>query len=181
MRNTIANKYLSWVLLGGVLTLATLSLQGCSGAETKAEYPRSQGNQVIRGERETIWGEGGFSILGGKNKDANTGTTGIGVNSFLWQASLETLSFMPLASADPFGGVILTDWYIPDENQNERFKVNTYILDRRLRADGIRVSVFRQSLTEDRGWVDQEQNDAMARELENAILIKARQLRMAQQ
>ena len=86
--------------------------------------------------------------------DANTGTTAIestggkvtlGVNSYLWHASLDTLSFMPLASADPFGGVIITDWYSAPDAPNERLKVTIYILDRSLRADGLKIAVFRQT------------------------------------
>ena len=106
-------------------------------------------------------------------------STGIGVNSFLWQATLNTLSFVPIQSADPFGGVILSDWYSPSEGSDERFKINAYIQDRRLRADGIKVSVFKQKLTEN-GWVDAEVEAGMAYDLENAILIKARELHLNQ-
>ena len=69
----------------------------------------------------------------------------LGVNSYLWHASLDTLSFMPLASADPFGGVIITDWYVAPNAPDERLKVTIYILDRNLRADGLKVVVFRQT------------------------------------
>ena len=75
------------------------------------------------------------------------GGPGIGVNSYLWHASLDTVSFLPLASADPFGGVIITDWYSPPATPNERFKVNVFILNRELRADGVKATVFRQKLS----------------------------------
>ena len=68
----------------------------------------------------------------------------IGVNGYLWRATLDTLSFMPLASADPYGGVVITDWYINPEKPAERFKCTVYILDARLRADGLNVAVFKQ-------------------------------------
>ena len=68
----------------------------------------------------------------------------IGVNSYLWRATLDTLSFMPLASADPYGGVVVTDWYINPERPTERFKVTVYILDARLRADGLAVNVYKE-------------------------------------
>src|ERR1700761_416004 len=68
---------------------------------------------------------------------SNGGRITLGVNAFLWHASLDTLSFMPLKSADPFGGVILTDWYSDPSDPNERMRVTVYILDRRLRADGL--------------------------------------------
>ena len=76
------------------------------------------------------------------------------MNAFLWRASLDTIAFMPLASADPFGGVIITDWYAPPETPDERFKVNIYILGRILRADGLKVSVFRQTRDAGGQWRD---------------------------
>jgi hypothetical protein len=119
--------------------------------------------------------------------DANTGATAIesgsgkvtlGVNSFLWHASLDTLAFMPLASADPFGGVIITDWYSAPDDQNERMKVTVYILDRRLRADGLKIAVFRQTKAGG-AWADSAVNPDTATRLEDAILTRARELRLA--
>ena len=103
----------------------------------------------------------------------------LGVNSYLWHASLDTLAFMPLASADPFGGVIITNWYSAPDNANERMKVTVYILDRRLRADGIRVAAFRQTKTADGSWVDAQVNPDTTTKLEDAILSRARELRLA--
>jgi len=102
----------------------------------------------------------------------------LGVNSFLWRASLDTLSFLPLSSADPFGGVIITDWYAPPESPNERFKVTAYILDRSLRADGVRVSVFRQVQESPGNWIDAPVDQSMGVDLENTILTRARQLKI---
>jgi hypothetical protein len=102
------------------------------------------------------------------------------VNSFLWRATLDTVSFMPLASADPFGGTILTDWYTPDATKGERFKLNVFILGRQLRSDGVRVRVFRQVLTNKGAWVDSQPTEGMDRQLEDTILTRARQLRVAQ-
>ena len=80
---------------------------------------------------------------------ADTGGGGtMGVNAYLWRGALDTLSFMPLASADPFGGVIITDWYTPPNSTDERFKATAYILSRQLRSDGVRVTIFRQVLRE---------------------------------
>ncbi len=99
-----------------------------------------------------------------------------GVNSYLWRATLDTISFLPLASADPFGGIIITDWYSPAETPNERFKVNIYILGRELRADGVHVSVFRQRRDQSGQWADAPVDQATGTELENAILRRARQM-----
>lgn len=120
-------------------------------------------------------------------QDSDTGTTAIssesgqrtlGVNSYLWHATLDTLSFMPLQSEDPFGGVIITDWYSAPGNPADRVKVTVYILDRRLRADGLKIAVFRQSKTAE-GWVDAAANPDTANKLTDAILTRARELRLA--
>jgi uncharacterized protein DUF3576 len=119
-------------------------------------------------------------------RDSDTGATSIasngvrtmGVNNYLWHATLDTLSFMPLASADPFGGVIITEWYSAPQDPNERLKVTIYILDRRLRADGIKIAVFRQTRSNE-GWVDAGTNADTATKLEDEILTRARELRLA--
>ncbi|MEW5703984.1 MAG: DUF3576 domain-containing protein [Pseudomonadota bacterium] len=108
----------------------------------------------------------------------NAATPGAGINAYLWRASLDTISFMPLASADPFGGIVITDWYAPPESPNERFKLTVYILSQSLRADGLRVAVFRQMLTENGGWADAAVDPKTVVELENNILTRARQLRI---
>ncbi len=110
---------------------------------------------------------------------AGSGGSGIGVNSFLWHASLDTVSFMPLASADPFGGTIITDWYSPPETPNERFKLNIFILGRDLRADGVRARVFRQAKDPSGNWADSPVDQNTGTDIENAILTRARQLRIA--
>ena len=109
---------------------------------------------------------------------AGSGTRTLGVNSYLWHATLDTLSFIPLASADPFGGVVITDWYTAPQVPNERMKVTVYILDRALRADGLKVAVFRQTKTVD-GWADATVASDTSTRLEDAILTRARELRLA--
>ncbi len=151
------------------------ALSGCSFDNTDAEtkYPNE-------GKPESLLGGDGIVLFGGPDynpEDGGGGSTGIGVNTFIWRASLDTLSFLPLTSADPFGGVIITDWYTPPQTPNERFKVSAFILDRTLRADGIRVAVFRQEQGAN-GWVDAATADSMSTDLENAILTRARQLRI---
>jgi hypothetical protein len=120
--------------------------------------------------------DGNFNIFDGGSGGDNRGD-GIGVNSYLWRASLDTLSFMPMISADPFGGVIISDWYEDASAAGERFKVTVYILDQRLRADGLKVAVFRQANKSGR-WSDAPVKADTAIDLENAILTRARQLRI---
>ena len=105
-------------------------------------------------------------------------TGGIGVNAYLWRASLDTLGFMPLASADPWGGVIITDWYASPEKPDERFKATVYILDTRLRADGVSASVFKEQRVNG-AWQTAAVTPDTNVALENAILTKARQLRLS--
>lgn len=114
-----------------------------------------------------------------KPSASSGGGTGIGVNSFLWHASLDTVSFMPLASADPFGGTIITDWYSPPGSPNERFKINVYIMGRDLRADGVKARVFRQDRNANGNWVDAPVDQKTETDIENAILSRAREIRMS--
>jgi hypothetical protein len=162
----------------GLGLLALLVLAACG--ETKPEsYRNPKFDPTAPQAGGSIFGgSGGLDILGGAGKSNDGGGAGIGVNSFLWRASLDTLAFMPLASADPFGGVIITDWYSPPETPDERFKVNLFILDRQLRSDGLRAAVFRQHRQGNGDWVDVAVDTGTQTDLENAILTRARQLRI---
>lgn len=156
--------------------LTALLLTACEGVKTE----RADGKSVEDKKRDTV-GKlfGDINLIGPSKGGDDSGGSGIGVNGLLWRASLDTLSFLPLASADPFGGVIITDWYSPPESPDERFKVTAYILGRQLRSDGVRVSVFRQILSKERGWVDSKVEDQTGPKLEGAILSRARELRIA--
>jgi hypothetical protein len=129
-------------------------------------------------------GCGGSSNDGTKEMDTGTsiasGSTRmtLGVNSYLWHASLDTLSFLPLVSADPFGGVIISEWYVAPTSPDERLKVTIYIMDRALRADGLKVVVFRQ-VRAGTAWQDAAPSADTAHKLEDSILTRARELRLA--
>ncbi len=161
--------------------MALVLVASCAKGDNQYPESRRKGETApTYGERETVFGEGGINFFGSDSaKPAGTAGPGIGVNSYLWRASLDTISFMPLSSADPFGGVIITDWYTPPEIRRERFKVNVYILGRDLRADGLRAAVFRQRQDFLGNWVDAEVDQQTAIDLEDAILTRARQLRIA--
>jgi len=116
---------------------------------------------------------------GNKAKVAGDSAAAISVNGYLWRATLDTLSFMPLQSADPYGGVIVTDWYVNPEKPDERFKVTAYILDARLRADGLNVAVFKQNRDATGAWIDAPHAGQTETDLENSILTRARQLRLS--
>jgi hypothetical protein len=123
----------------------------------------------------------GLAACGGGNERpqadlAASQVTSIGVNSYLWRASLETLAFMPLTQADSAGGVIVTDWYANPDSPNERVKVSVSILDSDLRADAVRVAASRQVL-QDGTWVEAPVAASTVQRLEDIILTKARDLR----
>lgn len=161
-------------LMFGLCGAAILLLGACTEGEPAAKSPRTSGDINIRDQSADggIFGGGGFFA-----NDPYADGRSIGVNSFLWRASLDTISFMPVSSADPFGGVIITDWYSAGQATNERFKLNVYILGRALRADGVRVAVFRQVLDGTGSWRDMPISDATATKIEDSILTRARQLR----
>lgn len=151
---------------------------GPSGDRSRRDNTAGLGGRTQ--EQGTLFGPGG--LFGTKaNNSKDTSGTGVAVNAFLWRASLDTINFIPLVSADPFGGVIITDWYTPAESPSERMKVQITILDRELRADGVRVSVFKQQQGPRTGatWVDTQVDPRTNTEIENAILTRARQLRIA--
>ena len=167
-------------VLGGAL-LITLAACG-SDVPVEYEYPTSgPGGLPTYEKQESLVGPDGLDLFGGgSGGDQQQGGSGIAVNAFLWRASLDTLSFLPLTSADPFGGVIITDWYSPPDTAAERFKVTVYILDRALRSDGIRANVFRQQRTASGEWRDAPVDEALGKDLENTILTRARQIRIQQ-
>jgi hypothetical protein len=169
-----------------------LGLTACGGNPSAVKESEARNNSRAQSQRDMIQGLGGRNredgtlfgpggLFGSKADKGDTGTgTGVAVNAYLWRASLDTINFIPLASADPFGGVIITDWYTPAETPNERMKVQVTILDRELRADGVRVSVFKQQTSPKGGaWVDAQVDPRTNIDIENAILTRARQLRIA--
>jgi hypothetical protein len=164
-----------FVVLGVVVLLAA-----CNNITPNS--PNEQNDELTRGFNPgTIDSSGGvlFSTAKGKGSNSNSSSpSGIGVNAYLWRGALDTLSFMPLASADPFGGVIITDWYQPPSVTGERFKATAYILGRELRADGVRIALFRQ-VQQNGEWVDAPVAPATSSQVEDKILARARELRAA--
>lgn len=122
----------------------------------------------------------GLAACGGRERPASdlaaSQVTTIGVNSYLWRAALETVSFAPLLQADSAGGVIVTDWYINPESPGERVKLTVSILDQDLRADAVRVAASRQ-VSQGGNWVNAPVQAATVQKLEGIILTKARDLR----
>ncbi len=150
--------------------LAACSTDGTAPAAT-APATATIGTPSSSGSWDWLFGTGEETAI-------DAGGPQLGVNAFLWRATLDTLNFMPLSSGDPVGGIVITDWYSAPETPNDRMKVTAYILDRRLRADALKVAVFRQARTAD-GWVDAAVNPNTPVRVENAILTRARELHLA--
>ncbi|HRK98760.1 MAG: DUF3576 domain-containing protein [Alphaproteobacteria bacterium] len=158
-------------------------MNACSNGEAK--YPTgadrtATGANSIYDKAPSIFGDGGMEIFGGKKSSSGPGENGVAVNSYLWRAALDTVSFMPLASADPFGGTIITDWYSDPATPNERTKLNVFILDRQLKAEAISVKVFRQ-VKSGGSWKDATVAADTGRKMEDAILSRAREMRLTQE
>ena len=171
---------LSRVLSPGLLLItgaAGLMLSACSpGAVRETSLNEYFDENTVNTPTKAFGDQGmNLALFGDKAKSTDTGGA-LGVNAYLWRATLDTLSFMPLASADPFGGVIITDWYSPPSTPNERFKATAYILGRQLRSDGVRITVFRQTMQDGR-WVDSPVTPSTTGDIENKVLARARELR----
>lgn len=156
-----------------LVSLALVALAGCGGNSNSIDPNDTVGDVASRSEG------GGFSlpIPGGRSR--NDAPEGLGVNAFLWSATLDTIEVMPIESADPYSGLITTEWYTNPEDTSERFKLTVRILDTRLRADGLKATLHRQVYTgESQGWIDGTVDEASAIQIENAILTRAQQLRI---
>jgi len=167
------------------LFLNLLLTSGCSLDDTEIERARPNedwGTMRERERREALGDTSEETFIGnlfkGLMDKKESNISGIEVNPFLWRATLDTLSFMPLESADPFGGVIITDWYSNSETSTEKFKIIAYIMGKKLRVDAIKVSIFKKIKNSDNEWVDKKTNNALKNKIEDAILTNARKYKI---
>ena len=130
-----------------------------------------------------LFGKGGLSvggILGDKKNEDKTNkslTANMPINVFLWRGALETIDFMPLSSADPIGGIIITDWYSTTDNEEERCKLNIFITGQNLKTENLKVTSFCQSF-KNQIWVNKTTDKNNNIKIENAILNKAKKLKL---
>jgi hypothetical protein len=158
--------------------LLSLGLVACQSGPLTADDSDVLDDKAQRNKNlGKLFGDDIFLFGGKSSKTAED--AGITVNQFLWRASLDTVSFMPLRTVDPFGGVILTEWYSPSSSKNERLKVDIFVLDRQLRANGIRVAIHKQVFNQtNKQWIDQQVDSKTVSEFEDAILTRARELKV---
>lgn len=175
MREKLSVRDVKQILFLGI----PLILAGCS---TDLSPKEGQEAPLTREEkRKTDFGKlfGDDFLFFGESKkfDANA-TTGMRVNPYLWQASLDVLSFIPLSSVDANGGVIITEWYNAPDKPNERVKVTARINDRQLRADALVVIIHKQIRGKHGEWVNATVEPSVVTDMEDIILTKARQLKV---
>ncbi|MBY0461949.1 MAG: DUF3576 domain-containing protein [Alphaproteobacteria bacterium] len=166
-------KFLNKVVTLSILVLLTACSDN-SNQENKVPVDKEDKRKLGFG---SLMGDD-FLTFGPGKKGKSGGTVSATVNPYLWRASLESINFMPLASADAFGGVIVTDWYVAPKTPGEKLKITIFITDQVLRADALKVIVYKQVKTKDGTWANTNADPAVATELENIILTKARQLRI---
>ena len=179
-------KTLIFIILTTFLSITFIS--SCSFDDADVVRAPAPEDLIMKRERERREASGSaedesfvgniFKDFGFGNKGASGGGGGIGVNTHLWKATLDTLSFMPLLSADPFGGVIITDWHSNSEVSKEKFKIVAYILGKELRVNAIKVAVFKKIKNENGNWVDKKSNKTLQNKVEDAILTKARKYKI---
>ena len=156
-----------------------------SGTVLSTSTPEKRRLALQDAENRLRTGGGLFSKKAGidlfdTNKETTTTTTrGIPINPYLWRGSLETIEFMPLVSADPFAGIIITDWYTGLNSPNERCKINIFIKGSEMKTSNLKVNSFCQIMV-DGNWLDQQINQKNNADLENAILNKAKKIRLSQ-
>jgi len=153
-------------------------------AFAESSYPETASQRRNQDFGSLLGGDGGIEVYDSNpnvktifNKNKSAGAS-MNVNPYLWQAALNTLSFMPLASADSNGGIIITDWYQDPSVPGERYKVNAIINSTELRVESLKLTIFKQ-VSRNSSWHDVKVNPKVAIDLEEKILTNARELKVA--
>lgn len=171
------------VVMGLAVSGVSLLLAGCGGSgqyaaegdDTKIGKPGPKRDYKYDPSDSVL--EGSFLDLSPADQGRDGGS--LPVNKYLWQAALDTLSFLPLASTDPFTGVIATDWGSTPGAPGERFKVTAILRDANLSASSLKVAVYREVINDSGVWVPAPVSPETPLKLEDAILTRARQIRVA--
>lgn len=164
-----------------VILITTLLFSANSFAYKKPDL--GKGNKSSRERREDktrghLLNEPLFSTASSNKRNE---TSGIGVNTYLWKASMEILSFLPKKTVDPFGGNIITEWYSFPEAPNERLKIEVIIVGRTLSSEGVKVSIFREKKTSKGDWITAAVDSDTPLKFEETILSRAREIKVAEE
>jgi hypothetical protein len=177
-------KILPLCIFEGVLGVACLlQLASCGSHVVPVDPAVLNGDEISgagakAGSGGGLFGANGLAFGINKNPKASTSESpggGLPINAYLWRGALSTVSFMPLTSVDPYGGVIISDWYTPPGTRGERYKTVVYILGWNLTQDGVHVSVFKQTLQNGQ-WTSATSSPTVSRDIEDKILARALKL-----
>ena len=165
---------------GDIIARSGTTFQAGSNPDDKEAQMNDAQNRLrtgggLLGEKPTE-----LSDLFNNSSNNQVSSVGMPINPYLWKASLDTLEFMPFASADPFAGIIITEWYTSNDKSGERCKLNVFIKGVEMKSDNLKVNTFCQTLLESGAWIDQKPNLENNRKIENAILNKAKKIRLSQ-
>ena len=148
------------------------------GTPKEEQFALADAENRLRTGGGLLGGKNGLN-LGNDNSKKKSTSIGLPINPYLWKGSLETIDFMPLASVDPFAGIIITDWYSSQNVPDERCKINIFIKGQEMKTDNLKVNSFCQIFSNGR-WVDIKNDINDDAKLENAILNKAKKIRLSQ-
>ena len=128
--------------------------------------------------------QGGINLLdmgntGNENRSSSLVINPI--NPYLWRATLETINFMPIASADPFGGIIITDWYNDTSNNDDAIKLTIRFLSNEVQSNSLRIIVHRKRCTTDTNCLVKKIESKIEEELRRSILTKAAVIKKEQE
>lgn len=151
-----------------LLILILALVVACSNIQTTEPIEEEQPISVLTGK------PGGFKLSDFVNN--STSESSMPVNAIAWRAALDIASLVPLADVDTFGGTIVTEWYSLADRPDERIKLTIFVVGRELRSDSISVRVHVQQRMAD-GWGEAVRDQALARQIEDLILARARELR----
>lgn len=158
-----------------ILSIVTLViLFNLKSAFADSEYPQSPLEKEMEDTGSLLGGEG-IVFRPGKVKNNSTQSTSLTVNKYLYLATIDVLSFAPLASVDPMHGVVITEWYVAQDNPSSKFKINVFIKDNIISADAIEVNAY-EMIKQKNEWQDNGKKPSLSSALEDKILRKAREL-----
>ena len=161
--------------------LIFLSVLSCSGIDVRKPEPEKKRESIFGGPLKFSTDSGSFSagsvgLPNLSNENSKSSLTSLPINELLWNSTLDTLDFMSYEKIDPFGGIIITDWFINENNEKIRNKITVSFSSSELRATSIKVSVIREKFDNNQ-WVSDGYSDGLARKIEDLILTRAKELR----
>ena len=160
--------------------LTLLSILSCSGIDIKKPEPEKKRESIFGGPLTYSTDTGSFSTgpveLPNLSNKSNSNLTSLPINELLWKSTLDTLDFISYEKIDPFSGIIITDWFINQNNGKIRNKITVSFSSSELKTTSIKVSVTREKFDNNQ-WVSDGYSDGLARKIEDLILTRARELR----